>query len=243
MPEGQTAKASCSGFGGGSSRTPPIDGSARAPTAARLGGSAALQQEPLQLQVALLPRGVDRPEAARLLGVHLGTGVEQQPDDLDGAAVRSCGMDRLHLELVMAGPQVRVRAAFEQQADRLRMLEEGGEGQRGGAVGRERVRIGAGVQQLAQATGVAKSCRLERTELGLLAPQSFGLLGTAFVKGLKQRRGRHRIPFIGLLVSLTNRVAGVNPETLARVAKLSMRPFARALAPVALRLPADRAPA
>jgi len=119
----------------------------------------------------LVPRSVDRPEAAALRQVHVSTVLEREVHELVACRLVlslrcGSGMDGGCLNVLVSRERIRVCATFEQEACGVRVAEEAGQAKWVKAVVAERVRVGwIIVQQVAQAVGPSQRCRLEDVEL------------------------------------------------------------------------------
>src|SRR5207253_484808 len=91
---------------------------------------AVVEQELLNALVPVLPRGVDRPEAATLLEVRVGPVLERDFDELVPglfafALSRCRGVDHRGLDVLVPRQLVHVGAALQQQPHRVEVPEEG----------------------------------------------------------------------------------------------------------------------
>ncbi len=121
------------------------------------------EEEVDDLRVAVPAGGHQGGPALLLLGVRVGPRLEEDADGLDTAG-RGCGVEGLDAHGV-AGDRVHVGPPVDEEPDGLRMAEEGGQADRGEAVGRPRVRLlRLPVDQLGESVEAAEAGGVENVE-------------------------------------------------------------------------------
>jgi hypothetical protein len=151
-----------------------------------------LEQQLLDARVAVLPRRVDRPEAAALWQVRVGPVLEREvyelvPCRLVLAFRCGRGMDRGRLNVLVSRKRIHVCAPFEQEPCGIRVAEEAGQAKWVKAVVAEGVRAGwIIIQQVTQALGPSQRCRLEDVELRIGRKELLDLFAVTSVQRRQQ---------------------------------------------------------
>ena len=172
---------------------------------------------------------MERREAAVLGGVRIGAVLEQELDDL-GVRTGGRAVQRSHVDGRVAGDEIHLGAALEQDLRRFLLAEERGEVQRREAVRRPGCdELGLAVEQLLQPARPPDRSGVEDVERRIRVQQRLDEVALAVVERVQDRREAVGVPRSGqvgievervterVLVAGVDQLEDVHPRSSGRV--------------------------